>query len=397
MRSRYFCLIFPRLDSPSGYGLGQMEEIRSKYVLTPFTERTGKQKKLKFEEIDLELYKSSARCAAFKTSQDNILHWIKAIQHQYFDALKDSSTLTVKWIDCLNKDETQFDSIELKVFHSRHDNKHEAAAKEVSEVDSSNAQLLFTLHIYLTTGVIMCQGIAYESWAVAEFPHLKEKVVSSLEGRAEEQEVSAVEAEAISTRLREMFTAIHTKKGSKSLASEGVVKPIGLPSESESPKTNLVQEIPETPKASHDRKRRNSLDSTRGLSPRNSKSLSELRSSMCNLEAELIEMRNNLVIYIQRTLTRPQSSLFLLLILTRDARPRGARGVMGRRKDFGRASLVPLSPTRVSRSRSAIPHARLPRLAKRDDWGRVSNEPPLTRNISVYWKTNLSNRITIIK
>ena len=147
----------------------------------------------------------------------------------------------------------------------------------------------------------MCQGIAYESWAVAEFPHLKEKVVSSLEGRAEEQEVSAVEAEAISTRLREMFTAIHTKKGSKSLASEGVVKPIGLPSESESPKTNLVQEIPETPKASHDRKRRNSLDSTRGLSPRNSKSLSELRSSMCNLEAELIEMRNNLVIYIQRT------------------------------------------------------------------------------------------------
>ena len=39
---------------------------------------------------------------------------------------------------------------------------------------------------------------------------------------------------------------------------------------------------------------------------------------------------------------------------------------------FGRASLVPLSPTRVSRSRSAIPHARLPRLAKRDDWGRVS-------------------------
>ena len=31
-----------------------------------------------------------------------------------------------------------------------------------------------------------------------------------------------------------------------------------------------------------------------------------------------------------QALTRPQSSLFLLLILTRDARPRGARGVMGR-------------------------------------------------------------------
>ena len=110
----------------------------------------------------------------------------------------------------------------------------------------------------------------YESWAVAEFPHLKEKVVSLLEGHAKEQEVSAVEAEANSTRLREMFTAILTKKSSKSLVSDGVVNPIGLPSKSKSPKTNLVQKIPETPKASHDRKGRSSLDSTRGLSPRNS-------------------------------------------------------------------------------------------------------------------------------
>ena len=140
----------------------------------------------------------------------------------------------------------------MKVCHSCHDNKREAAAKEVSEVDSSNVQLLFTLHIYLTTGVIMCQGIAYESWGVAEFPHLKDKVVSLLEGHAKEQEVSAVEAEANSTRLREMFTTILTKKSSKSLVSDGVVKPIGLPNKSESPKTNLVQKIPETPKASHD-------------------------------------------------------------------------------------------------------------------------------------------------
>ena len=99
------CVIF-RLDSPSGYGLGQMEEICSKYVLTLLTERTGRQRKLTFEEIDLKLYKSSAYCVAFKTSEDNILHWIKAIQREYFDALKDSSTLTVKWINNLNEDRT---------------------------------------------------------------------------------------------------------------------------------------------------------------------------------------------------------------------------------------------------------------------------------------------------
>lgn len=152
-----------RQDGPSGYALGQMKEICSKYVLTPLTERTRRQRKLTFEEIDLKLYKSSVHCVALKTSQDNILHWIKAIQREDFDALKDSSTLTVNWNDSLNEDETQFNSIELRVFHCCHDNKHEAAVKKVSEVDSLNAQLLFTLHIYLTTGVIMCQGIAYES------------------------------------------------------------------------------------------------------------------------------------------------------------------------------------------------------------------------------------------
>ena len=82
-----------------------------------------------------------------------------------------------------------------------------------------------------------------------------------------------------------------------------------------------------------------------------------------------------------KTLTRPQSSLFLLLILTRDARPRGARGVMGRRKDV---FLFPFPPSHHSLrscfSRSAIPHARLPRLAKRDDWGRVRIKPTRTNS-----------------
>ena len=46
-------------------------------------------------------------------------------------------------------------------------------------------------------------------------------------------------------------------------------------------------------------------------------------------------------------LTRPQSSLSLLLILTREARPGGARGVMGRRKEgsLSFAFLLPIIPS----------------------------------------------------
>ena len=56
-----------------GFGeLVKMEELQNKYVITLFNPKSGKHKKLKFEEIDLSLYKSSAKCAPFLTSDDRI-------------------------------------------------------------------------------------------------------------------------------------------------------------------------------------------------------------------------------------------------------------------------------------------------------------------------------------
>lgn len=77
--------------------------------------KSGKQKKLKFEEIDLSLYKSSAKCAAFLTSEDGILFWVKTLQKSYFGLLEDNDDYHIKWIDHLNNDDSGFEHIKMKV------------------------------------------------------------------------------------------------------------------------------------------------------------------------------------------------------------------------------------------------------------------------------------------
>ena len=93
----------------------KMEELQDKYVIKSFNSRSGKQKKLKFEEIDLSLYKQSAKCAAFVTSEDRILFWVKALQESYFDLLEDNDEYLIKWIDHLTYDNSSYEHIEMKV------------------------------------------------------------------------------------------------------------------------------------------------------------------------------------------------------------------------------------------------------------------------------------------
>ena len=85
--------------------------------------------------------------------------------------------------------------------------------------------------------------------------------------------------------------------------------------------------------------------------------------------------------YWGQILTRPQLSLSLLLILTREARWMEVRGMMGRRKETS----FPLSPSHrplhtsaviVSRNRSLTAYKIV-----RDDWGRVSGQIKLEAHI----------------
>ena len=90
-----------------------MDEVQGKYKIKPFGSKSGKQRKLKHEEIDPGHYRPSARCVAFTTSEDRILFWVKALQDHYYELPGSNQSFHIKWIDHVNKDDTAFEHIEL--------------------------------------------------------------------------------------------------------------------------------------------------------------------------------------------------------------------------------------------------------------------------------------------
>ena len=91
-----------------------MEEIQNKYPIKTFKEKTNKQKVIKFEEVDLSLYKPSARCVSFATSEQRILHWIRTFQLRYFESLDDSTDFLIEWIDHQSSDSPCFEKTEAR-------------------------------------------------------------------------------------------------------------------------------------------------------------------------------------------------------------------------------------------------------------------------------------------
>ena len=270
-----------------------MEELQNKYVIKAFNSKSGKQRKLKFEEIDLSLYKSSAKCAAFMTSEDRILFWVKALQESYFDLLEDNDDYHIKWIDHLNNDDSGFEHIEMK------------ASRLTAAPD--NRTTLFTITTYLTTGVVMCQGSPFELWCSKEFPRLKEKAehyYSLYHGATatcgkDLAMYTPEESKIILNHLEEAFQVANANKKSKAPkdGSSVPLPPDGNWSEDEGshhiPDKAQASEVLRTPLPSH-RKRRNSLDSPRGLSIRSKASISDLKTLVASLESDLAEFQTEL-------------------------------------------------------------------------------------------------------
>lgn len=64
------------------FGFGEfvkMEELQKKYVIKLFNLKFSRQKKLKFEEIDLFVYKSFVKCVVFVILEDCIFFWVKVL------------------------------------------------------------------------------------------------------------------------------------------------------------------------------------------------------------------------------------------------------------------------------------------------------------------------------
>lgn len=272
-----------------------MDEIQTKYVVGSFKERTGKQKSLRFEEIDLDLYKPSARCAAFTTSKDRILHWIKTFQYRYFESLKDDPSYLIKWIDHEDYTCSNFQEIEIKLLKID----QETTSLDLSQHDhddpcdsNSRNSLIITIHVYLTTGVIMFQGVAYQFWAEKEFPLLKEITDLSVSSASKEQEsldfdlnhTDAVVLREDRDLKQNLAEALNILPGRKSKGKTQKIRQ----DHSDRPAIPVMQDF-QTPT---NRKRRNSLDSMRSLSAKKMATISELKLVVSNLETQVSEINS---------------------------------------------------------------------------------------------------------
>lgn len=233
----------------------------------------------------MSLYKHSAKCAAFVTSEDRILFWIRPLQESYFDLLEDNDEYHIKWIDHLNYANLGYKHIEMKVSRIT--------------ADTDNHTTLFTITTYLTTGIDMCQGIPFELQCFKKFNRLKENVehyyclyhgTQALATRTPE------ESKLILNYLEEAFQVVNA--GKRSITAPKDCTDIPLPpddnwSEDEVdqhlPGKDQAPKIPKTPLPLH-RKRRNSLDSPRGLSVRSKASVSDLKTVVASLESDLAEL-----------------------------------------------------------------------------------------------------------
>ena len=55
----------------------------NRYLVDKFHLPAAKSKSAPFETIDLSIYRPSAKCLAFSTSEDRLLLWITAFQYRY--------------------------------------------------------------------------------------------------------------------------------------------------------------------------------------------------------------------------------------------------------------------------------------------------------------------------
>lgn len=282
-----------------------MDEIQSKYLISHFKERANKQKAVKFEEIDLDIYKPSSKCAAFVTSEERILHWIRTFQFRYYETLKDNNSYYIEWMDHENFDSSNFQEIEIKIY--KIDFEHTAELPDLSQhrndaISDSHRSLLITIHLYLTTGVIMFQGYAFKVWADQEFPILKNLTEIAIsnpllqhdpdtkEQNPHVSHAKDVEIPEDKALLQNLAAAVNTLPSKKGKTKSKKSNPMAANQDTYPEITTAPDPVFTTPLIN--RKRRNSLDSMRSLSSRKSVTVSELKAVVSNLEVQITEINS---------------------------------------------------------------------------------------------------------
>ena len=145
------------------------DEIEKYNVKIDISKRTGKAKELEPHSINLGHYYPSAKACGF--TSDKVIDWIRAIE-KYYD---ESEDLKCEWIKVTNQ-QNLYSEVQIQV--------QKLGVKCV------------TIHVFLTTGVILVKGNCWIQWAQYEF-ELFRKIVCG-----EDEEYSGQGYPCLSTKPR---------------------------------------------------------------------------------------------------------------------------------------------------------------------------------------------------
>ena len=120
----------------------------NRYMVDKFHPPTAKSKQVPYESIDLSVYKPSAKCLGFTTSECRLLHWITTFGQRYHSLLTGNAS-------------------GYKVIWKEQDNNHSASKCDKIVINllketASSDELLVAITVFITTGRILVQGKGHE-------------------------------------------------------------------------------------------------------------------------------------------------------------------------------------------------------------------------------------------
>lgn len=133
----------------------------SRYLVDKFVPSARKSKSVPFESIDHTIYKATANCLGFSTSENRLPLWIAALQHRY-EIIGNAAAYKVAWEE---EDNPTLSSKCEKI-----------TIRLLENTRTGEEEKLVVITVYVTTGRILVQGKKFEEWSKYEFPMLFNKV-----------------------------------------------------------------------------------------------------------------------------------------------------------------------------------------------------------------------------
>ena len=119
-------------------------------------------KRVRFEELDFNIYKSSANHVDFSTTENRVQIWIKALYFRYYknDDLNNTE-INTRWLEQENQiNPSKCDKVLLSIHANENEN-------------------VLTIIVNVSTGRIQAQGRLFKEWGAKEFDHLLAMVNTS--------------------------------------------------------------------------------------------------------------------------------------------------------------------------------------------------------------------------